>query len=97
MENISISVNMTTNTVRKKRMRITYYLKKRITHIFLCCHCCAEILHLSECWGSHLHHPPRLKTNKKRVLQKRKYKHLDTQPFLWGPTESHPGHIHDLT
>lgn len=37
-----------------------------ITHIFLCCRWCAETLHLSECWGSHLHRPPRLETEKER-------------------------------
>ena len=37
------------------------------THIFLCCRCCcAETLLLSECWGSRLHHPPRLERGEKK-------------------------------
>ena len=61
------------------------------THIFLCCHCCcAETLHLCGCWGSHLHHPPRLK--KENESQRGEANTKSTKqvvathkPFLVGP------------
>lgn len=52
--------DQTVNSIKPSLQKLLCF----VTHIFLCCHCCAETLRPSECWGSHLHHPPRLQTEK---------------------------------
>lgn len=65
------------------------------THIFLCC-CYAESLHLSGYWGSHLHHPPRLKKKKlSKLAATHLFKHSESSRVPGQGTALWP--IHNLS
>lgn len=68
--------------------RLEYF----VTHAFLCCHCCAEILRPCECWGSHPRRPPRLKAQTDSVRLGWGFGQTleHTTPLPRGPTESWP-------